>query len=126
MSPRDDPSGIDPGIPSTGQEMRSAAICVDCGHSKSLHWMHFGGPGSCSATVDTRHPAGGGDTLTPCKCKGYREGAFSRTLRENPLPTANAAKRSDDGWRDVGGVLMFALVLGLAVFGLVSIFARFA
>lgn len=55
-----------------GRESLNAALDLcECGHSKERHWMHFGGPGTCSASVDVRHPATGGDGLKPCPCKGY-------------------------------------------------------
>lgn len=48
-------------------------ICVGCGHGEALHYgFGWGGHGGCSASVDTRHPGAGGDTLTPCKCRGFR------------------------------------------------------
>ena len=51
-------------------------LCRSCGHPELTHLLRVdlisgGLLGACAATVDPRHPATGGDTLTPCKCKGF-------------------------------------------------------
>lgn len=54
----------------TTEDRKCAQVC-ECGHAKERHWMHFFGPGTCTVSVDVRHPATGGGGLKPCPCKGY-------------------------------------------------------
>jgi hypothetical protein len=55
----------------------TSELC-QCGHTREIHWMGFGEPGTCGAQIDKRNAATGGDTLWPCPCKGFVPAVGSR------------------------------------------------